>query len=158
MFFFINQNGVIEIHGKKTPALWVALMRILLIWRLKVKRESTCIPRSVTEDELVSWDPFMKYGWGIIDLEFCHGEWIRHYMCLYWCLVALQDLAHDERRSRDCLRSPQLKTSTLKDKYSLTSSANKLSLAWPIQVIHQYIIWNIKNKTGPRVRGAIISY
>jgi len=54
---------------KKTPALWVALVKILFIWRLKVKCKSTSISRLVTEDVLVSWDPLMKYGWGIIDLD-----------------------------------------------------------------------------------------
>jgi len=60
-----------------------------------------------------------------------------------------QDLAHDERRSRDYWRSPQLKTSTLKNEYSLMSSAKSFSLARPIQVTETSFI-NNKKKTGPR--------
>ena len=52
-------------------------------------------------------------------------------------MFSCQELAHEERRSRDCWRSPQLETSTLKDEYSLTSSAKSLSLAWPIQAVCQ---------------------
>jgi len=103
-----------KIHGKKTPALWVALVRILLIWRLKVKCESTNIPRSETLDVLVSWDQLMRYVWGIIDLDLW---WMDKtlYLLIGLLMFNCQDLAHDERRSRDYWRSPQLKTSTLKD-------------------------------------------
>ena len=64
-------------------------------------------------------------------------------------MFSCQALAHAERRSSDCWRSPQLETSTLKDEYSLTSSAKSLSLAWPIQADETSFI-KIKNKTGPR--------
>ena len=52
--FFIRAIWRDENPRKKTLTLCVALVRILLIWWLKGKCESTSIPRSVTDDELVS--------------------------------------------------------------------------------------------------------
>jgi len=64
-------------------------------------------------------------------------------------MLSCQELAQEERRSRDRWRSPQLETTTLKDEYSLTSSAKSLSLVWPTQVDETLFI-KIENKTGPR--------
>ena len=146
--FFIRAIWRDENPRKKTPTLCDALVRILLIWWLKVKCESTSIPRSVTEDELVSWDPLMKYGWGIIGFDW-DLWWIDKTVHLLILMLSCQELAQKERRSRDCWRSPQLETSTLKDEYSLTSSAKSLSLVWPTQVDETSFI-KIKNKTGPK--------
>jgi len=128
---------------KKTSALWIALVRILLIRRLKVKCESTNIPRSET---LVSWDLLLRYVWGIIDLDLWWMDKTLHLLIL---MFNCQDLAHDEKRSRLLDVTTIKKTSTLKDEYSLILSAKSFSLAWPIQVKETLFI-NNKNKTGPR--------
>jgi len=142
------QGGVIKIHGKNHQLTGLFLVRILLIWRLKVKCESTNIPRSETLVvlDVSELDPLMRYVWGIIDLDLWWMDKTLHLLIL---MLNCQDLAHDERRSRDCWRSPQLKTSTSKDEYSLMSSMKSFSLAWPIQVKETSFI-NNKNKTGPR--------
>ena len=82
-------------------------------------------------------------------LEYTVPSSCRHVVC--------QELAHEERRSRDCWRSPQLKTSTVQDKCSVTSSAKSLSLAWPIQVNETSLI-NIKNIIGPGTEPYLLTY
>jgi len=62
-----------------------------------------------------------------IDLDLWWMDKTLHLLIL---MFNCQDLAQDERRSRDCWRSPHLITSTLKDEYSLMSLAKSFSLAW----------------------------
>jgi len=94
----------------------------------------------------VSWDPLMKCGWGIVDLDVLWMDKTLHLLIL---MFNYQDIAHDDKRSRDCWSLPQLKTLTLTDENSLTSSTKILSSAWPIKVDETSFIY-IKNKTRPR--------